>query len=223
VQNEVIQEMTLILDVPYEEKDKAKQLGARWNPTLKKWYVENRADYHRFGEWIFREQCEGVIICNQYYIVVGTKTCFRCHKPTKAIGFGIDDYIDFADPSEYEIRGDNFSFSSGDISICSLLEPLPSTVLSYLKSEFGVFESYSKQAGGGYLANHCSSCGVIQGNFYLFGETDSPFFIDSSEKAAALNLLRVKTPYDFIASADISWGSLDYLIKEKASIDDISV
>jgi hypothetical protein len=57
----------------------------------------------------------------------------------------------------------------------------------------------------------------------LFGETDSPFFIDSPDKAAALDLLRVKIPYDFIACANVSWGSLDHLIKEKANICDITL
>ena len=37
--------MSLILNVPYKEKDEAKALGAKWNPQLKKWYVEKRMDY----------------------------------------------------------------------------------------------------------------------------------------------------------------------------------
>ena len=40
--------MALILQVPYEEKDEAKALGAKWNPQLRKWYVESRRDYHKF-------------------------------------------------------------------------------------------------------------------------------------------------------------------------------
>ena len=31
----------LLLNVPYEEKDEAKSLGAKWNPELKKWYIQN--------------------------------------------------------------------------------------------------------------------------------------------------------------------------------------
>ena len=29
----------VFLDVPYEEKDEAKRLGARWNPGEREWYV----------------------------------------------------------------------------------------------------------------------------------------------------------------------------------------
>lgn len=38
----------LLLNVPYIEKDKAKKLGANWNPELKKWYVKNKKDYYKF-------------------------------------------------------------------------------------------------------------------------------------------------------------------------------
>ncbi|MEE0732772.1 MAG: DUF5710 domain-containing protein [Acutalibacteraceae bacterium] len=31
--------MALYLEVPYSEKDEAKKLGARWNPKVKKWFV----------------------------------------------------------------------------------------------------------------------------------------------------------------------------------------
>lgn len=44
--------MTLLLNVNYAEKEAVKTLGARWNPELKKWYVENKGDYPEFKEWI---------------------------------------------------------------------------------------------------------------------------------------------------------------------------
>ena len=36
----------LYLNVPYIEKDEAKNLGARWDPQRKKWYAP---DYHKYG------------------------------------------------------------------------------------------------------------------------------------------------------------------------------
>ena len=42
----------LILNVPYKEKDQAKALGAKWNPDIKKWYVQNRQDYVKFCKWV---------------------------------------------------------------------------------------------------------------------------------------------------------------------------
>ena len=44
--------MSLIIEVPFAEKDEAKSLGAKWNPKLKKWYVEERQNYYKFEKWI---------------------------------------------------------------------------------------------------------------------------------------------------------------------------
>jgi len=215
--------MSLLLSVPYNDKEEAKQLGARWNPELKKWYVEDRENYHKFSKWIFSEQEAGVIVCGHYYLVVGEHTCFRCREQTEVIAYGIDEYMEFADPSVYSIDGDNFTFASGEVSICSLLEPIAPEVLAFIKEQYGVFTSYSKQADTTYLANHCSNCNVIQGHFYLFGEAESPFFVDSIEKARALKLLKLTVPYDFLAWVDTSCGSLDYLIKQEAKVTELKI
>lgn len=33
--------MNILLNVPYAEKDFAKQQGAKWNPQLKSWYIDD--------------------------------------------------------------------------------------------------------------------------------------------------------------------------------------
>ncbi len=40
-----------LLKVPYAEKDEAKQLGARWDPKRKKWYVPAGVDTAPFERW----------------------------------------------------------------------------------------------------------------------------------------------------------------------------
>ncbi|KQQ97357.1 DUF5710 domain-containing protein [Massilia sp. Leaf139] len=42
----------ILLKVPYAEKDEAKALGARWNPTRKCWYVPDGKDAEPFARWI---------------------------------------------------------------------------------------------------------------------------------------------------------------------------
>lgn len=39
------------LNVPYAEKDAAKALGAKWDPTRKTWYVPPGVDINRFARW----------------------------------------------------------------------------------------------------------------------------------------------------------------------------
>lgn len=46
------------LDVPYKEKDRANQLGAEWDGTLKKWGVPETVDLEHFREWIPIEKME---------------------------------------------------------------------------------------------------------------------------------------------------------------------
>ena len=42
------------LNVPYEAKDKAKELGARWDSVRKRWYVEGDVNLAEFACWIDR-------------------------------------------------------------------------------------------------------------------------------------------------------------------------
>ena len=41
----------LFLTVPYAEKDEAKALGARWNPTKRRWYVPDGVAPAAFAKW----------------------------------------------------------------------------------------------------------------------------------------------------------------------------
>ena len=40
------------LNVPYAEKDEARTLGARWNPTRKRWYVPPGVALDAFSKWM---------------------------------------------------------------------------------------------------------------------------------------------------------------------------
>ena len=42
----------IVLKVPYAEKDEAKALGARWNPTRKCWYVPDGKSREPFARWL---------------------------------------------------------------------------------------------------------------------------------------------------------------------------
>lgn len=42
----------LFLTVPYAEKDAAKALGARWNPTRRRWYVPDGVATEPFAKWL---------------------------------------------------------------------------------------------------------------------------------------------------------------------------
>jgi len=43
------------LNVPYAEKDQARELGARWNPARKRWYVPDGVPLEPFARWLDKE------------------------------------------------------------------------------------------------------------------------------------------------------------------------
>jgi hypothetical protein len=49
----------VLLNVPYAEKDDAKALGARWNPTRRRWYVPDGVAAEAFAKWIDGAAGEG--------------------------------------------------------------------------------------------------------------------------------------------------------------------
>lgn len=205
--------MSLLLNVPYAEKDEAKALGAKWNPELKKWYVENRKDYYKFKKWILGDGEEVYILCDYFYIVEGMHTCFKCGKKTKVIGFGIKSYFEVYDDES------GFNYVNDEIHIVSYIEPLDKALLQDLKNQYGYYEDYSKMAGTSYLLNHCSNCKMKQGEFFLFSEVDSPFFVDSVEKAKQLMLRKIPLENDVIVDINIGIGSGDWMIEKYATIN----
>lgn len=43
--------MKVLLNVPFDEKDDAKFLGAKWDKEVKSWYIEDISDIDEFSQW----------------------------------------------------------------------------------------------------------------------------------------------------------------------------
>ena len=54
--------MRIDLRCPFQDKDQAKQLGARWDPKLRLWYVENASDLTPFARWLPAGQAGGAAV-----------------------------------------------------------------------------------------------------------------------------------------------------------------
>lgn len=214
--------MSLLLNVPFNEKDVAKGLGARWSPELKKWYVQNKSDYPKFVKWISKnENGNFEIICDFLYIVEGMNTCFKCGKITRVIGYGIENYYEFRDMGDF---GKDHCFESGEIHIASHIKPMPAALLEYIQSQYNYKERYSKTIKGSYLANCCDNCDVLQGDFFLFNEIDSPFFVYDKAAASKLKLYKIPLEHDLVLdTVEVGIGSNDHLIKENAEIINLDI
>ncbi|MCM1494706.1 MAG: DUF5710 domain-containing protein [Bacteroides sp.] len=213
--------MGLLLNVPYAEKDEAKALGARWNPDLKKWYAPSPYKYPNFYKWMDLPRDEvRIILIDHLYVVEGHRTCYKCGKTTKVMCFGVEDFYEVLNPEEYGDDIELFHYCTKTIHLIPDLPTscIPSDLWKYMDDTFHFHEGYSKQ-GGTYRANHCHSCGAIQGEFYLFAEPDSPFFITSPYDASQLILYKFHLKNDLILGDIIGGDSpCDAFIKPNAKI-----
>ena len=58
--------MRVNLQVPYRDKDQAKQLGARWDAARKVWYVIDAPDLVPFMPWLDEPPIEPTITLRDY-------------------------------------------------------------------------------------------------------------------------------------------------------------
>lgn len=201
----------LLLNVPYIEKDEAKSLGARWSNEDKRWYVGNKQDYPKFAKWIIGQGT--IVVCDAIYVLEGRQTCFRCGKETRVIGFALENFFEFeGDP--YDEEGVEYTYWSDVIRIAGPIDPIPAPILKYLQSNYNYKNRYSSTTGESHINNCCDNCDVLQGDFYLFHEVDSPFFIDSEEKVRDLKIYKINLKHDIIINADASYSYMDEMIKQ---------
>ena len=69
-----MEELT-VLNVPFSEKDEAKLLGAKWNPTIKKWYVPAGVDHALFEKWTL---VEDEFALAPIFFIKSMQVCWRC-------------------------------------------------------------------------------------------------------------------------------------------------
>lgn len=168
--------MKVFLNVPYNEKDGAKQLGAKWDASVKKWYVPDGVDPEPFFRWLASSRWPKSYI----FLVVGKRTCYKCNKETRVIAFGF--------------KGND---SCGEQIMTLSPRPLctPMEIREYLKSQGIRFDKKLSNTTGEFkLNNCCEHCGALQGEFFLFNEIDSPFFIAGEESLESLCFYRIKIP-----------------------------
>lgn len=164
----------LYLNVPYEEKDEAKSMYAKWDRVKKKWYATNPKFYSRFNQWI-----EGRSVAqNKVYIAISHRNCWSCGKNTAVYALAIkgEDIIDL----ENEVT-DMAEETGYDMAIIPINYNLPKDIKFYLESNTACKETYSNTTKSNYFANVCEHCHALQGAFFVYDEFDSPFKRSNNE------------------------------------------
>lgn len=157
------------LDVPYAEKDQAKRLGARWDPEVKRWYIDADHDRELFKAWLpkqsaegFRNDTEYAVVSSGAFIVLTLAKCWKCNRQTDFICI----YCTRA-----TIDGDHYDHIN-----CSNLTAVDDTLKARLETYPQFRLAYSQTMHSRYFANHCRWCDALQGDFFAHEEPGGAFF-----------------------------------------------
>ena len=179
------------LNVPYEEKEEAKRLGAWWDAKAKKWFIpyykEEFKDYQKFFRWILGDSSFVVVPHEDIYIMETYKTCWRCGKKTKVIAFSVGRYATLEADDDEILLEDYWEEYVGRENPYLLIFPekeedIPLCIKNYVKEHYHVENRYSKTIEREQFANYCEHCNALQGNYHLFQEPSSPFWPDTNSQ-----------------------------------------
>lgn len=196
--------MALYLNVPYEQKDLVKALGAKWDQIRKQWYVTDKFDYYKYFDWFpeVYEQCD--LVCDYMYIVEAPRKCNKCKNDTSVVGLAFQNFFSIKKDENGNLIG--YRYNNKYLNFFTLDDETDNTQLEFfLKKHFRYYYSYSKTMRDSYIANHCEHCGAIQGNHYLYEEPSGPFFdIDNAddEVKKRINLYKITFTEDGVTCPD---------------------
>jgi|GEM_PF-1594472 hypothetical protein len=151
------------LDVPFEEKDEVKALGAVWDARARSWYTSSDS-LERFEKWLPSSLVGlGPRIGPPVEIaLLGLPwECWRCQTTGIAL-------VGMMEP-DGDICGENLVLCDCDYALRLADRILPDQ--ARVNCGVGaVRRRYSKTVGEAYLSNGCRSCSAIVGAFPLFHE-----------------------------------------------------
>lgn len=196
------------LVVPFAEKDKAKQLGARWDSERKLWYVPDGVSVSAFEQWLSSKSSFHVR-SNSYFIAQTTKLCWKCSKHTTVFGFILPAGHEMLGPND-EDDGQDMWHQYNEPAITSYITDLLPTVMVRIKLFSQHYRiDFSKTIQSSYWMNHCEHCGMKQGDFEMYCEPQGAFFPVDEHTASLIVLHKFVEPFG--CNGDIAYSN--YLSK----------
>ncbi|WP_122440161.1 DUF5710 domain-containing protein [Pseudomonas viridiflava] len=210
------------LAVPFSEKDEAKSLGAKWDPSLKTWYIPVGMEIGPLTRWLPVTQHEDLVHgpefsvrASYYYIIQSVSDCWGCSNLTRVFSFKLPDVHEEFD--YYEDEDEDFVLTSnlgewrrngyrGTVSNVSGLSPLVTRQINRFTKKFKL--AYSKAAGSRYLMNHCEHCGAKLGDFFMHSEPGGAFFPTAPHEAERMTLIRINERFD--ANCSVGFATEDF-------------
>lgn len=210
------------LIVPFSQKDEAKSLGARWDPSLKVWYVPDGIDVAPMARWLpapensdLEHEPEFRVRAPYYYVIESESNCWKCSDWTRVFSFKLPeeheqfDYIEDED-EDFELMSNLGEWRChgyrGTVSNVHSLSPPVTKQIRRFTENFK--HAYSRTADSRYLMNHCEYCGAKLGDFFMHGEPGGAFFPTSPDQARRMTLVRINERFD--ANCSVGFASEDF-------------
>lgn len=197
--------MPLKLNVPFSEKDIAKEKGAFWDSENKTWFVPDHKDINLFTKWI-DSGIVTLIAKAPFWLGHTQKTCWKCKNTTEVIAFASNnfftyDYADDDDDIKEWFMQDYFSF----FNMPTYIEK---EILDIIYSRYPFFKlGFSKAINDKYWANHCKCCNALQGDFFMHEEPGGEFSPIDIDGYKAITLIEIPHKFDLTLNASYSWAS----------------
>ena len=186
--------MRIYLNVPYDEKDKAKQIGAQWDPAAKRWYLWDYKKIPNVSPWL--ASIDNIYITEHIYIVEASRFCWNCKKSISVFSIGADKFVCNTEHS-WKFYPAFYLFNG----ITKYSDALNKILSIATNNTFKL--SYSRTVAKSYLMTNCEYCHRVQGNNFLYDEYDAVFAPHTENEASAFTLHDFPLPQDIGMQGDL--------------------
>lgn len=124
------------------------------------------------------------------FLVEGFRECYRCHKQTRVIAFGIPEINAEEDEPAFDFAK-GYSFEK--LSLIPWLEVMPREFRDFCETRYGYRRRPSRTTGLTLYNNSCQHCDAMQGENFLF-EVSGQFFIREKADLERLRFFKIDVP-----------------------------
>ncbi len=201
------------IKVPYAQRAKARDLGARWDPKARTWFIPSGLDAARFSKWspsvvAALRSCTNVRGPG-YFIAKSFRCCWRCHLETSVFGFALSPPYQLL-----RLALETHSMSASDSVWLSIdrsvwlynVRQVPNIVTERLAElSSTIFLDVTATVDNPYLMNHCEHCDARLGDEHTIGMFNAPLSPVYVTSMAKITLYSVPEPFE--ASAEFKFNN----------------
>ncbi|WP_275383686.1 DUF5710 domain-containing protein [Xenorhabdus bovienii] len=181
------------LNVPDDEYEKARKLGARWDTATQIWYIDNSIDPTPFINWLPFYNMHA-----EYWYLAQTQTAFpHCQENTTVTACMLPAGHKLLEADSDDEPNTEIDYTEQDRpAFLFYLADLPTLMRNVLPGfHHRLRKAVSQRLHRQHWINHCEHCGAQQDDTELFAEIGGAFFPASREQAATLQLHRIDQPF----------------------------